>query len=54
MNMPEGIQQVVIIGIDNEDYVHILSYAHEETTRELLLEALEILDQSDTEVEKLH
>lgn len=54
MKIPEGIQEIVTIGLDSEDYVHILSYAEAEMTRELLLEALEILDQRDETVAKIH
>lgn len=54
MNLPEGVQPVIIIGLDEEDYVHILSYVKEEITRDILLDALDILNEQDPDVAKIH
>lgn len=54
MNIPEDLNGIVMIGLDAEDYVHVMSYANEETTRELLLEALEILDNKEEGLANLH
>lgn len=54
MKIPDGIKEVVVIGLDGEDYVHLLSYVESSITRDLLLDALDILDNTDNALENLH
>lgn len=43
-----------MIGLDEENYVHILSYVEEDITRDLLLDALDILNEKGEGVANLH